>query len=423
MIDYSNLPKEYQELYDSLNSEYLLYCVENGKEEEWNEKYTLYLDYGLKACGLDKNTTYYFELFSKKFETADGVFSQPHLLRPNLQDIQIPDGKEIIFRRLHLEGANFYGVTLQNVGFEKCNLSGSTFYDAKLSDVSFYNDSCLDNCNFSSATLKEVDFRYTYITYSAFNYADFEQVRMFRVKLRNSHFIQANLTNCRIEMSTIRECYFGYSCIDGTTRIIHNDIDSLTNFTGVGLSGICMDEEEKVILESNIRRIHWNYWYKKEKFREFLFSKKTGLVKPSPLTIDLEEGKSFEEIGKMTPLRKCVKAVEMLCVDTPVKLFWWISDYGSSTKRTIFAFIALNLLAFVAYGILLLVGISSPLHSGGFFQMLFQTLLIPFGIGEVNLDGVHLAFLIVMFLQVIGGYVILAALVTRFAVLFQSRSP
>ena len=66
MIDYSNLPKEYQELYDSLNSEYLLYCVENGKEEEWNEKYTLYLDYGLKACGLDKNTTYYFELFSRK---------------------------------------------------------------------------------------------------------------------------------------------------------------------------------------------------------------------------------------------------------------------------------------------------------------------------------------------------------------------
>ena len=88
MIGYFNFPKEYQELYDSLNSEYLLYCVENGKEEEWNEKYDSYLNAGVEYFGLDRNTADYPELFSIKFETVNEL-SQPLLMRPNLQDIQI----------------------------------------------------------------------------------------------------------------------------------------------------------------------------------------------------------------------------------------------------------------------------------------------------------------------------------------------
>ena len=423
MIDYSNLPKEYQELYDSLNSEYLLYCVENGKEEEWNEKYTLYLDYGLKACGLDKNTTYYFELFSRKFETADSIFSRPLLLRPNIQDIIIPDDRDIIFRRLHLEGADFSNSTLENVIFDRCNLSGSRFHNTKLSHVHFHNHSCLDNCSFSSATLKDVDFYYTYITHSAFNFADMEHVTLLKIDLTKSHFKQSNLTNCRIQRSTLSDCDFSYACIDSTTRIIDNNIDELTDFTGVGLSGICMDEDAKVILESNIRRIHWNNWYQKEKIRIRKFSKKTGIVNPKSIDIDLEEGKNFNEIGKKTPVRKFLKAIERIFIDIPVAFFWMLSDYGSSTKRILLSFVTLNLLSFEAYFLLQLVGFSPSVLSGNLIQMLLQAFLIPFGVGEFDLGQVHPVFLIVMFIQVIGGYVILAALVTRLAVLFQNRSP
>ena len=109
MIGYNNFPKEYQALYDNLNSEYLLYCVKNGKEEEWNKIYDQYLDIGLEACGLNRDTTEYPELFSRKFETADGLFSQPLLMRPNLNDLKNPDDKKLLFKGLHLEGANLAG--------------------------------------------------------------------------------------------------------------------------------------------------------------------------------------------------------------------------------------------------------------------------------------------------------------------------
>lgn len=423
MIGYNNFPKEYQALYDNLNSEYLLYCVKNGKEEEWNKIYDQYLDIGLEACGLNRDTTEYPELFSRKFETADGLFSQPRLMRPNLKDLKNPDDKKLLFKGLHLEGANFSGATLQNVEFKECFLSGSTFREAKLSNVTIYNKSCLNYCSFTFASLKKVTFHDTSITYSSFNFADMQHVTLLQIPLDNSHFKQANLTSCRIQRSNISKCDFSYACIDSTTRIIDNNIDKLTDFTGVGLSGICMDEEAKGILESNIRRIHWNNWYEKEKIRGRKFSKRTGIVNPTSLTLDLEEGKSFDEIGKMTPWRKFCKAVERIFIDIPVAFFWMISDYGSSTKRIILAFITLNLLAFEAYFLLQVAGFSPSILSGNFIQMLLQTILIPFGVGEFNLGDVHLAFLIVMFLQVIGGYVILAALVTRFAVLFQSRSP
>ena len=422
MIGYFNFPKEYQELYDSLNSEYLLYCVENGKEEEWNEKYDSYLNAGVEYFGLDRNTAEYPELFSRKFETVNEL-SQPLLMRPNLQDIQIPAGKKLRFKGLHLEGADFSGVTLKNVEFEGCFLSGSTFRDAKLSNVIFYKKSCLNYSSFTFAILRNVGFYNTSIEYSSFNFADMKSVILMQIPLGKSHFKQSNLTNCRIQKSNISACDFSYACIDSTTRIIDNNIDELTDFTGVGLSGICMDEDAKVILESNIRRIHWNNWYQKEKIRIRKFSKKTGIVNPKSIDIDIEGGKNFYEIGMMTPRRKLLKAVERIFIDIPVAFFWMLSDYGSSTTRILLSFVTLNLLSFEAYFLLQLVGFSPSVLSGNLIQMLLQAFLIPFGVGEFDLVQVHPVFLIVMFIQVIGGYVILAALVTRLAVLFQNRSP
>jgi len=144
-------------------------------------------------------------------------------------------------------------------------------------------------------------------------------------------------------------------------------------------------------LEYNIRRMNWEEWYGKQ-------PKLKWLVKP----------------------------------------FWLMSDYGRSTKRIAFTFFGLALVFANIYyhwarlappGIVenLLVDRNGvdvqwwlvPLRTL-YFSIVTQTTL---GFGDMYARAQSICGHILLSLQVILGYVLLGALVTRFAVLFTAGSP
>ena len=136
----------------------------------------------------------------------------------------------------------------------------------------------------------------------------------------------------------------------------------------------------RTTLEKNVRKLHWKEWYSQHKILRYF-----------------------------------------------VQIFWVISDYGSSTWRIISSFILLNLLFTIIYGVLSIFGISTIISItptiSGIITAFFQTILLMFGILEFRISDLGVVSLSISLLHVVFGYIILAALVTRFAILFESSSP
>ncbi|HJK74894.1 MAG TPA: hypothetical protein O0X59_00610, partial [Methanocorpusculum sp.] len=123
-------------------------------------------------------------------------------------------------------------------------------------------------------------------------------------------------------------------------------------------------------------------------------------------------------------------------IDIPTETFWWLSDYGSKTTRILLAFLGLNLIFTALY--LWVVPHLPTIRQGAnpmFAELMYNTStvdpvaaliqsnMIVFSITDVatsNLDYIPMFLILV---HIVLGYVILAALVTRFAIMFQSLSP
>jgi len=193
--------------------------------------------------------------------------------------------------------------------------------------------------------------------------------------------------------------------VDGSTSFFSCRIDHNTDFRGVGLGSARIDQGTKQLLDYNIRRMNWEDWYN----------------------------------GQHWSLRWLVRK------------FWKISDYGISTKQIIKTFFKLAFVFAIIYyawgfidyyfiGIKDYPGIVSDLFVLEDKQDAVSRWLVPFravyfsivtmttlGFGDMYANA-H-SFLRGLFghallaLQVILGYVLLGALVTRFAVLFTAGGP
>ena len=122
-----------------------------------------------------------------------------------------------------------------------------------------------------------------------------------------------------------------------------------------------------------------------------------------------------------------------------VKPFWWISDYGISTTRIIFTFFGLAVffaIIYYAFGLIHYPGIVSSLFVIEGTQETISPWLVPFravyfsivtmttlGFGDMYANSQSIFGHILLTIQVILGYVLLGALVTRFAVLFTAGGP
>ncbi len=242
-------------------------------------------------------------------------------------------------------------------------------------------DIYLEGAKFSYTHLNGVELWYSYLKKAVFYHAD----------LRDAQLVFAHLEGAEFDHVKMQGSNFHFSTVDGETIFLECKINRHTWFYCVGLDNVRIDTATKQLLEYNIRRKNWEEWYKQH------------------------------------PKLKWV-----------VKPFWSISDYGRSTGRIIVTFFGLALIfanIYYHWGRIAPPGIVENLFIDRngivipswlvplrtlYFSIVTMTTL---GFGDMYANAQSIWGHILLSLQVILGYVLLGALVTRFAVLFTAGGP
>ena len=319
-----------------------------------------------------------------------------------------------------LEEATLTNASFQSVTLDKANLNKAMLHEANLSNVSLV-----------SATLKETKLTEANLTQAHLNDADLTNAKLSGADISGADFLNAHLKGTE----------FVFAQIDGKTRFQKWDsattisgkinIDECTDFTGANLDLIALTPEDRGNLEKNIRKLRWNKWY----------VEKSKWIKPSL---------GAEEDTKKTP-RCHVKQKQKikLCLNyifSPIlficrvimvfstHLFWVLSDYGTSTKRVLGSFVLWNALFAIIYSICMIFFPNVFANTNSVFSHAFQMDIIPilqtliqsnFVAFNPSILGIGSSFwwTALSFIHVIGSYFILAALLTRVAIMFQKHSP
>jgi len=270
-----------------------------------------------------------------------------------------------------LEGANLSGAYLKGAYLQGAHLREAVLLLAHVEDI-----------NFMGADLESVELRRAHI----------EGAKLWWTNLKDADLCWSHLEGADLSGANLKGANCSMIVIDGSTLIWLCDIDRRTNFRHVGLNSARIDSGLKQILEYNIRRMNWEGWYKEHSFLKWL-----------------------------------------------VKLFWLMSDYGLSTGRVIATFFILALFFAAIYSNLAYYyppGIVSNLHVEEHLPIWHYFLLLllrpiyfsvvtmtTLGFGDMYADAQSIWGHILLTVQVILGYVLLGALVTRFAVLFTAGGP
>ena len=239
--------------------------------------------------------------------------------------------------------------------------------------------------------LQGVDLQFTKLQGANLENAKLQGAELHRIKLQGANlqfanlqgatFFEANLQGANLHFAKLQGAKFMGAIVNGSTNFLGCEIDENTDFSETALENTRIESGTKYRLKYNIRRMKWKDWYKKHRFRQW-----------------------------------------------PVKLFWSISNYGISTLRiTIWFFILAIAFALVYYFV---PGLIKDLHGTGnwysdlvracYFSVVTMTTL---GFGDMFANKQSMTGHILLMVQVIWGYVLLGALVTRLAVLFTSDGP
>ncbi len=372
-----------QEQYDMLKR-----CSDKKDMTEWNEWREEYSDE--EICLDDKNlNNFYLQQanFMKGTRQEKGVYTEYsgeiYLRKATFEDAKI---QGVRFSGAHLEETMwYYAKTDENTCFSGAFLNGANFYGK------------FDGCDFKGAILIEA-------TLSASS-------------LKGAKFMNSDLRGCHAQAAIVDE----HTIIFKPKKINRfSKSKRYTDFEGVALGNIIIDPATKQLLEYNIRRKNWEGWYK------------------------------YKDWYKLEPERERNKRSQFFLKST-IGQFWEISDYGISTKQIIKTFFKLAFVFAIIYyiwgfidyylvGIKDFPGIVSDLFVLEDNKEAVSCWLVPFravyfsivtmttlGFGDMYANA-H-SFLrgllghTLLALQVILGYVLLGALVTRFAVLFTAGGP
>ncbi|ABN07909.1 pentapeptide repeat protein [Methanocorpusculum labreanum Z] len=267
----------------------------------------------------------------------------------------------------------YYGSGFVRPGFQCKDFTNAIQEGADFSSAHLYG------ADFSSAHLYGADFTYASLYEADFICSHLEDTNLFETILYGANLSWASLIGADFICSHLERAIFHFSIVNGETQFTNSTIDDKTDFTGTSLSSARIEPELRTKLERNIRQIRWEEWYNDNKLLEI-----------------------------------------------PARIFWKISDYGSSTRAILFTFLFSNVIFMMFYLALRDAGLleGSILSSGNDLLLAYmQTTLVPFGILGIDLTTLSLFPVFIIFLQVIFGYTILAALVTRMAIMFQNLSP
>ncbi|MHC4425480.1 MAG: ion channel [Planctomycetota bacterium] len=249
--------------------------------------------------------------------------------------------------------------------------------------------------------LKEANFSLAHLENSFFHKALLQNSTLKNAYLQNAVLWCADISGTSIENARVNGSTSFWKC--KVNRYSPNV--KFTDFSGVSLSSLIVEPSKKQRLEYNIRRKNWEEWYIGDKAK-----------------------KAFRKIETKKEKFMRVSRVRLrLAATCPIRSFWWISDYGISTKRLIFTFFGSAFVFALLYRLFPNfvkvygnVGDIRGLWHAVYFSVVTMTTL---GFGDIaaNPDS-WLGQTLLMF-QVILGYVLLGALVTRFAVLFTAGGP
>jgi len=266
--------------------------------------------------------------------------------------------------RAHLEGAILDEAHLEWADLRFANLKGADLSEAHLNDAKF-GRACLEGANL----------RWAYL----------EGANLYKAHLERATFEWAHLEGAKFGGAHLQGANLQWATVDGQTSMWPEGVDRETDFTGVGLDSICVDPGLKQTLKDNIRRIRWQAWY--------------------------SAGPRWKRLLKHFVVRP----------------FWWVSDYGRSTGRIIGAFFGLALAFAVVYSIwpMMVSGLDVPGRvwvplRALYFSVVTMTTL---GFGDMRAAPDSYGGHILLTFQVLSGYVLLGALVTRLAVLFAGAGP
>lgn len=236
-----------------------------------------------------------------------------------------------------------------------------------------------------------------------FGGSDLQSARLDYAPLEKAQFYLADLKGTVFGHAYLQGSNFTLAVVDGATifwgrkserRPQEKDktIDRNTLFSGVALASVRIDAETKQLLEYNTRRKNWEKWYQEHRILRF-----------------------------------------------PVRWFWSLSDYGLRTWRIILWFLGLALFFAVVYSNWVCwfpPGMVSNLEIEPFlplwqyrFVLFFRPIyfsvvtMTTLGFGDMYANAQSIWGHILLTIQVILGYVLLGALITRFAVLFTAGGP
>jgi len=371
---------------DAEQYEILLRCSEKKDTTEWNEwrKQNHRKDILLEGANLKGAYLEGANLKAAHLEGAD--LSDANLKGADLSTAHLQGAH---LRHVHLEGSYLYHAHLEGAYLFEAYMQGADLSNCHLKNAAL-TQSHLEDASLSSAHISGADFRRAHLDHANLCYTNLEDANLKYAHLERAFLVKAHLENANFEQAIVDSSTLFWDCY----------VDRATNFRGVGLESIRIDTGTKQLLEYNTRRMNWEQWYPNQNW--FL----RGLVRK----------------------------------------FWQISDYGLSTTQILKIFFQLVILFAAVYYVwgavdnYLLDNDNSP----GIVSNLFadrqgenvQWWLVPLrtlyfsivtmttlGFGDIYANARTLWGHILLSLQVILGYVLLGALVTRFAVLFTAGGP
>lgn len=402
-------PKKYNPRHHAM----LAYCLYKGDSFLWNDWRDYYWKKFLKgqkpnaaeliASSHINSTNQWKALFKAiKAITRGYILESDRKARLDFKNLSVArfEGAKIL--GAHLEGINLDGVRLEGVNLFATHLEGATLHETRLEGAT------LAVARLEGADLFEVHLEGAKISGARLEGTDlvrsnFRGAQLLMTNLQGANFKEADLQNVWLKESNLHSANFNLARVNGDTSITECKFDRNTDFTGVGLDAATIDPELKAAFKNNIRRIRWQKWAESAPTKWKKWYRKT------------------------------------------VNLFWLLSNYGSSTERILGWFFGLagyfGLLYWLyaipesgAYSIIeelrLADGNGQPfsiwhtLARALYFSVVTMTTL---GFGDMHAakTGGLPSYLGYLFLsvQVMLGYVMLGALVTRMGILFTSEAP
>jgi hypothetical protein len=220
--------------------------------------------------------------------------------------------------------------------------------------------------------------------------ADLRGMNLQRADLRDACLTNANLEGADLYRARLESAWLQTARVDSRTSLWKVAVNkagrkhNATNVRGVPLDGVKIDAGTKQLLEYNTRRSNWEEWYR--------------------------AGGVWSRF-----LRQSV-----------VRLFWATSDYGRSTTNLLSSFcvtaLAFSLLYVVVPGVLTIAcqAVGVNLAQSLYFSIVTMTTL---GFGDIHANVTSPVAMAVVATQVITGYWLLGALITRLNILFTTGGP